>query len=261
MKFSITTPSFNQVEFLQRTIESVLAQTDIDLEYFVFDGGSTDGSVEILKHYDDRLTYWESVPDRGQSHAINKGFARSTGDVLAWLCSDDIYLPGTLAHVAKIFAVHPEVDVIYGGTGYIDQDDYLFRRKTPPHFSKHRLLKRDYIFQPSTFWRREVYEEIGPLDESCDYGMDYEYWLRMVENGFSFYREPKILSYMRMHNDAKSVGGVIKSIEAAKCIKIQYGYPSWKAQMDFFLAKYIKRCLWPIKRRMARILNQVGLGV
>lgn len=255
VKFSITTPSYNQSQFLQRTLDSVLMQEGVELEYFVFDGGSQDNSVQIIKQYADLLTYWESKPDKGQTHAINKGFARATGDILAYLNSDDVYTPGALARVATVLETYPEVDIVYGNCGYINEDDVLFRIKKAPPFSKKRLTRKDFIFQPSVFFRRQVYEVIGPLDERYHYCMDYEYWLRMAENDMIFYHEPTVLSHMRFHDEAKSVSAIPMALAEEKIMKLRYGYPKWEVQSSYLYKKYIGRYLWPTKRRIAYLLH------
>lgn len=251
MKFSIVTPSYNQVQFIQRALDSVLMQQSIELEYFVFDGGSQDGSVQIIKQYNDSLTYWESKPDKGQCAAINKGFMRSTGDILAYLNSDDIYTPDALSYIATIFEKHPEVDVIYGDCGYIDENDVLFRIKQAPCFSKKILFKKDFIFQPSVFFRRHVYQLIGPMDERYHYCMDYEYWLRMAKNDAIFFHAPRVLSHMRFHNEAKSVAAIPKALNEEKMMKLEYGQDWMETQINYLYKKYIGRYLWPLKRKIA----------
>ena len=177
---SVVTPSFNQAAFIEDTLRSVLAQDYANTEYLVIDGGSTDGSVEIIRRYASRISYWVSEKDRGQSHAINKGFARARGDVLAWLNSDDTYLPGTLSSVARCFAERPDVDLVYGDYIYIDPEGRtLFRRRLFDSMSYETLLYHDYLGQPAVFFRRSLLDKVGPVDEQLYYHMDWDLFLRM----------------------------------------------------------------------------------
>ena len=177
---SIVTPSYNQAEFIEETIQSVLTQDYARREYLILDGGSTDGSAHIIRRYADQLDYWVSEPDRGQSHAINKGLARAQGDVLTWLNSDDVYLPGALSAVAECFDRHPEVDLVYGDFVFTDlQGAVLRRRKVFPKISYAQLVFHDYLGQPAVFFRRSLFEQVGPVDESLYYSMDWDLFLRM----------------------------------------------------------------------------------
>jgi glycosyltransferase involved in cell wall biosynthesis len=209
MRLSIITPSYNHAAFITRTIESVLGQGYPDLEYIVVDGGSTDGTVDILKGYGDRLI-WTSEPDRGQSDAINKGLHRATGDVVAFLNSDDTYTPGALGRVGAFFTAHPETMWAYGKCRIIDERDREIRRPITWYknvllrrYSYRKLLAENFISQPSTFWRRSLHEEIGYLNEDEHYVMDYEFWLRAgarhpagVIDGY--------LANFRMYDESKS---------------------------------------------------------
>jgi glycosyltransferase involved in cell wall biosynthesis len=146
----------------------------------VIDGGSVDGSTDIIKQYAAQLDYWVSEPDHGQSHAINKGFARSRGDLLGWLNSDDVLLPGALTKVAQTFLSHPEIDLVYGDFVYTDPDGRpLRRRHVFPKLSYTNLWHHDYLGQPAVFFRKKLWERVGPLDESLHYCMDWDLFLRM----------------------------------------------------------------------------------
>jgi glycosyltransferase involved in cell wall biosynthesis len=185
VKISIITPSFNQGRYLERTVRSVLSQEgDFELEYLVIDGGSRDESVEILRRYGDRLR-WVSEPDGGQSDAINKGFRMATGDVLAWLNSDDTYEPGALACVAGAYREEP-FDWCFGDCRIIDEEDREIRKSITRYkmgqsrrYSFSRLLRRDFISQPSTFFAARAYRETGEIRRDLAYSMDYDYWLRL----------------------------------------------------------------------------------
>ncbi len=188
MKISIITPSYNQAQYIERTIQSVLNQTgEFELEYIIVDGGSTDGSVEIIQRFaaQDQRIHWVSEPDKGQSDAINKGLRRASGEVVAFLNSDDIYYPGTLQSVAQAFQ-QPTVQWAYGRCRIINEQDQEIAQGITRY--KNLLLGRyrywlllivNYISQPATFWRRSVLTEVGYLNEAEHLVMDYEYWCRL----------------------------------------------------------------------------------
>ncbi len=202
MKISIITPSFNQGNYLEKTIQSILNQNYPHLEYMVIDGGSTDNSIGIIKKYEKDLTYWVSEKDNGQSEAINKGLKKAQGEVVAWLNSDDLYLPETFKIVAKKFSDNPDVDIIYGDViNFYDskkEEHYNIKRFDPIDF-----ISRNPIHQPSVFWRRKVHSDIGFLDTSLHYCMDYDLWMRL----FLRHKALKInatLSKFRVHPKAKT---------------------------------------------------------
>jgi len=179
-RMSIVTPSYNQAAFLEETILSVFAQDYPDLEYLVLDGGSDDGSIDIIKSHEERISFWVSEPDRGQSHAINKGFRMATGEILGWLNSDDTYLPGCLRAVGEFFAANTEVKVAYGNFVYVDEEGRTLRqRHLPRRLSYTKLLFHDYLGQPAVFFRKEVLDRVGYLDECLRYSMDWDLFLRM----------------------------------------------------------------------------------
>ncbi len=204
MRLSIVTPSYNQGKYIEATLRSVLDQGDPDLEYIVMDGGSTDGTLAIVERYADRITY-RSEPDRGQAHAVNKGLALATGDVLGWLNSDDVYLPGALATARRVFEARPEVDVLYGDVVIIgpEGEPLLYRPEIGFDYAI-LLYGPNPIAQPAAFWRRRAMEAVGPLDESLHQAMDWEWWLRMARAGLRFWHEPAYLAGFRWHSEAKS---------------------------------------------------------
>ncbi len=187
-KISIITPSYNQAQFIERTILSVLNQDYQNVEYIVMDGGSTDGTLEILQKYADRLT-WKSEKDNGQAEAINKGLKMATGDVVAYLNSDDTYDSGALTKVIDFFEQNPDKNWVYGKCKIIDENDREIRKPITAYknlllrkFSYSKLLSENFISQPATFWKREIHSQVGFFDESEHFCMDYEFWLRIGKN-------------------------------------------------------------------------------
>lgn len=183
-KISIVTPSYNQAEFIEETILSVLEQHYPNLEYIIIDGGSDDRSADIIKKYDKFISYWVSEKDQGQTDALIKGFNLATGVILAWLNSDDVYLPSTLHEVGEIFANSRDgnLHVIYGNALFIDRSGRPFRYQREIHFNKFLwLYGYNYIPQSSTFWTREIYDGVGGLDRRFDLAMDADLWIRFSE--------------------------------------------------------------------------------
>ncbi|GIW79329.1 MAG: glycosyl transferase [Gemmatales bacterium] len=202
---SIVTPTKNQARFLPRTIESVVSQSYPRLEYVVQDGASTDETPTILKRYEAQLHSWDSRPDRGQAHAINLGFARSTGEILAFLNSDDVYLPGTLHYVADFFARHPDVDVVYGQRVLIDENDQEIGRWILPRHCDRVLLWADYVPQETLFWRRRIWDAVGgAMNEDYRFALDWELLLRFRSAGAKFCRLPRFLAAFRIHPEQKT---------------------------------------------------------
>jgi glycosyltransferase involved in cell wall biosynthesis len=201
---SIVTPSYNQARFIEDTLRSVVSQDYPRTEHIVVDGGSTDGSVDIIRRYAPHLRSWVSEPDRGQSHAINKGFAQAQGDILTWLNSDDTLLPGALHEVGRFFAGHPDVDLVYGDYVYTDASGRPMRRRHVfDTISYESLLYHDYLGQPAVFFRRSLFEKVGPLDESLHYCMDWDLFLRMWRMGRPRH-VAKVLATYRLDQAAKS---------------------------------------------------------
>jgi len=198
------TPSYNQGLFLEETIRSVLLQGYPDVEYIVIDGGSTDGSVEIIRKYEPWITYWISKPDRGQSYAINEGISRTSGDVIAWLNSDDVYCPGALRQIGDYFVTSRHADLLYGDCEMIDGNGRVYDRFNVRSGDIIQLLEENFIAQPSAFWTRRAWERVGGLDENLHYAMDYDLWLRMFLKEMSSIYLPTVLSRFRYHDTSKS---------------------------------------------------------
>ncbi len=258
MKFTIVTPSYNQGAFIQATIESVLEQREVALEYLVFDGGSQDNTLAVIERFAPQVTYWESKPDKGQTNAINKGFARATGDILGWLNSDDVLVPGALSQVANAFEANPDADVVYGDSSYMTKEGVMFRTKRARPFSIGHLRRHDFLLQPSTFFRRQIYDKFGPLDERYHSCMDYEYWIRLAESGARFFYLRTILSKMRFHEDAKSVSGILLSLNEERMLKLAHGYPYLQVLFIYYYKKFFDRFTWPVKRSIALFLHERG---
>jgi glycosyltransferase involved in cell wall biosynthesis len=201
---SIVTPSFNQAAFLEETIQSVLEQDYENLEYIIVDGGSTDGSLEIIQKYAGRLANWISEPDRGQTDAINKGFARAQGEIFAWLNSDDTYQPGAISEAADYLCNHPEAGMVYGDANLIDENGNVIGR-FPARQTDFSRLRRGYVHIPqqAAFFRADLWKQVGPLDPSFFFAMDYDLWVRLARQSALHYH-PRLWANFRLHGDAKS---------------------------------------------------------
>ena len=205
LRISIVTPVYNQARFIGATIESVLHQNYRSLEYIVMDGGSVDGSTEIIERYRPSLARFETGADTGQSNAINKGIAHASGDVLAWLNSDDLLLPGAIEYVAHFFERHPDVDVVYGHRIIVDADGRAIGRWILPPHDDDVLSWADYVPQETLFWRRRIWERVGArIDESFQFAMDWDLLVRFRNAGARFSRVPRFLGAFRVHREQKT---------------------------------------------------------
>lgn len=279
MRFSIITPSFNQAAYLPECVESVRAQAGVDtvggavvppfsVEHLVQDGGSADGTVEWLEGNLSRINgesgtadpeqvhtlSFVSGPDRGQTDAINRGLARSTGEVLSYLCSDDYLLPGALARVAGVFAGHPELDVVYGDYAFLEGDSGWVRRKRVGPFSVERLRRDNFISQPATFWRRRVYERFGGFDESLRFCMDHEYWLR-IAGSTSWSYLPEMLAVQRLHGDSKTGSQLVEAWEETALMAGRYGLGDAFGRRARTMRWYGAAC-YTAKRRFFRSIGR-----
>jgi glycosyltransferase involved in cell wall biosynthesis len=223
-KISIITPSLNQFEFIERTIESVLSQDYPNLEYIVMDGGSTDGTVEILKKYGKKIV-WRSEMDKGQGDAINKGLKLAKGEILAYLNSDDSYFPGALKSAAEFFIKNPQVMWVFGKCRIIDEKDKEIRASITAYknfwlrrYHYKTLLVLNYISQPAVFWRRKAYREIGEFDSKEYWELDYDYWLRLGKKYSPGFIDQNLANF-RVHEKAKTSIGIkhfLEEVEVAK---------------------------------------------
>ncbi|MEI8309517.1 MAG: glycosyltransferase family 2 protein [Verrucomicrobiota bacterium] len=204
---SIVTPSYNHAPYLEETIRSVLDQNYPKLTYAVVDGGSADGSAQIIERYKDNLSFSVSEPDKGQSDAIVKGMARLSGEVQAYLNSDDFLAPGVLEYVGSYFAEHPEVDAVYGHRIIVDGNTReIGRWILPPHYAE-STKHFDYIPQETMFWRRSIAEKAGGIDPAFHFAMDWDFILRLQASGARFRRLPYFLACFRAHEAQKSQAG------------------------------------------------------
>jgi glycosyltransferase involved in cell wall biosynthesis len=197
------TPSYNQAKYIEQTMRSVLEQDYPRVEYLVVDGLSTDNSVEIIKKYADKLAWWVGEKDSGQGEAINKGLARTKGEIIAWLNSDDYYLPGTLAAVVKIFEDNPDVVMVYGDMLAVDEHGRTINTLKYKQLSLQDLLCFQIIGQPSVFFRREVYEKTTGLDTTFHFLLDHHLWIRIAQQG-KILHVPQTWSAARYHAEAKN---------------------------------------------------------
>jgi len=202
---SIVTPSFNQAEFLEETILSVLNQDYPNLEYFIIDGGSTDGSIEIIKKYHDHITQWVSEKDKGQTDALNKGFSMAKGEFFAWINSDDVYMPGAISQAVTVLQNRPNVVMVYGDADYIDSHGNVIGH-FPARQTNLRKLQRGYVHIPqqASFFRSSTWQKVAPLDDSLFFAMDYDLWLRLAKHGDLLY-VPNVWAQFRLHEDAKTI--------------------------------------------------------
>lgn len=203
MLVSIITPSFNQARYLEQTIQSVLGQDYPHLEYIVVDGASTDGSVEAIKKYADKLTWWVSEKDSGQAEAINKGLARAKGEIVAWLNSDDYYLPSAVASAVKVFDENPDVALVYGNMLAVDERGNAFNALTYKQLSLQDLLCFQIIGQPAVFFRCKVLEKAGLLDPTFHFLLDHHLWIRIAQHG-KILHVNQMWAAARYHAEAKN---------------------------------------------------------
>jgi glycosyltransferase involved in cell wall biosynthesis len=209
LTITVVTPSYNQGKFIQRTLDSVLSQDYPILEYLVFDGGSSDETLDILKSYSDNVK-WISEKDRGQAHAINKGLEAAKGDVIGWLNSDDIYYPGAVKKVMAYFEENPAVDLVYGEANHIDEIDGIIEKYYTEPWDLERFKDVCFISQPAAFFRRRVVEKLGLLDVNLHFCLDYEYWLRIALSGGKINFLPDFLAGSRLYQTTKTLGQPVR---------------------------------------------------
>ena len=243
---ALVTPSYQQGAFIRATIDSVLGQAYPKLRYVVMDGGSTDETLDILASYGDRLDWW-SGRDRGQADAINTGFARVDGEIMGWVNSDDLLLPGTLAHVARFFRDHPEIDLVYGHRIIIDERGQEVGRWVLPRHDPAALALTDYVPQETMFWRAALWNVLGPLDIGFHYAMDWDLLLRAQRAGFRFRRLPRFLGCFRVHGEQKTAQTTELTQEMDQLRAAHFGRPISQREISRGLRFYQLRqlvCDW-----------------
>ena len=252
---SIVTPSFNQARYIEATIRSVLSQDYPQIEYLIVDGGSTDGTVEIIRKYAGRLAWWVSEQDQGQTEAINKGFGRAQGQILAWLNSDDTYEPGAVSAAVKYLLDHPDVGMVYGDCNFIDEDGRVIGKFGSAQ-TDYRLLRRGYVHIPqqTMFFRAEWWKQVGPLDPSFYFAMDYDLWTRLSARTELKY-VPQTWANFRLHGAGKTIAADDRCWPEM----IRVHYRDGGSFFSVIVAKYYVRKIiapfWNWRRR--RMLNNV----
>ncbi len=251
---SIITPSYNQAAYLEAALRSVLEQDYPRVEYFVADGGSTDGSVEIIRKYSDRLAWWVSEKDRGQADAVNKGFGRATGEIIGWLNSDDLYEPGAITRAVQLFEQHPDAALVFGDVRSIDGQGQAINIMRFGEWGLADLMAFNIISQPGVFIRRAALEEAGTLDLSYHYLLDHHLWLRVAQHGSMIYT-PHIQASARFHAEAKNVAHASRFGEEA------YRIVDWmqsQAELQGLFQQNLRRIMAGAHRINARYLLDGG---
>ncbi len=255
MRFSIVTPSLNQAAYLGECLASVSTAADhagITSEHIVIDGGSSDGTLDLLQKQPG--IRWTSEPDNGQSAAINKGLRQATGDIISYLCADDTLEPDSLRQVAETFTRHPEVNFVYGDAWFLESDSGWKRRKKAGVFSDTRLRKKgNFLLQPAVFWRRSVMERFGLFNEDLHYCMDHEYWLR-VSRYTRWQYLPQPLATCRLHDHAKTSRALAAAWKEAAAMQARYGIlfrPRWEAF-------WMQTAGWRYYRMKRRLFAKLG---
>ena len=261
---SIVTPSFNQARYIETTIESVLSQDYPRIEYLIVDGGSTDGTVEIIKKYERKggvtpplqrhgIGWWVSEPDKGQTEAINKGFERARGQILAWLNSDDTYEPGAVSAAVKYLQEHSDVGMVYGDCNFINEDGKMIGKFGSAQ-TDYRLLRQGYVHIPqqTMFFRADLWKQVGPLDPSFYFAMDYDLWTRLAARTALKY-VPRTWANFRLHTTGKTIAADDRCWPEM----VRVHYRDGGSFFSVIVAKYYIRKLiaplWNWRRR--RLLN------
>lgn len=257
-KVSVITPSYNQGQFVEETLRSVLEQGYPNLEYSVFDGGSSDGTVEVLQKYSGRLDFWRSEKDGGQAAAINEGFRRATGDIFCWLNSDDLQCRDALSRAAGFLgSCLDQPVVLYGGCEMFNDRTHGKEVRPAVHFSQELLETTDFLDQPSVFWTRKAWEKVGPLDESLHYSFDWEWFLR-ASKVCRFVAIEALLSRYRIHEGHKSgTGGKTRWFELLAVVR-RHSPPAVVRHYEFLVQRDLAR--WWLNKRMRLFLALKGLA-
>jgi len=237
-KVTIVTPSYNQADFLEETMLSVLNQTYPNIEYIVVDGGSTDGSVDIIKKYEDRLVWWVSEPDNGQSDAINKGFSHATGQIYNWLNSDDILYPEAVSVAVHFMQKYPQYELVYGDRVVIDNKGRILDVFEPVSVSKRMARFALRIPQETTFFTSRIWHKVGGLNTELHFVMDSDLWYRFLEET-RFFHIPVFMGAYRNHDESKSVYGLGKTVSKRAIAEVKYLRRNYST--FFSRIKYLRR--------------------
>ncbi|MFP3854638.1 MAG: glycosyltransferase family 2 protein [Anaerolineales bacterium] len=258
---SIITPSYNQAEFLEETIQSVLQQDYPFIEFIIVDGGSTDGSLDIIRSYESQLSSWVSEEDMGQTDAINKGFDMATGDILAWLNSDDTFLPGAVSSAVDFFDRNPWVGMVYANAYYIDGEGERIARY-PAGPTDYKGLRRgvNTIPQQTMFFRSILWDMVGPLDPTFYYAMDYDLWVRIAAvTPIAFH--PEYWAHFRLHSESKSRTAArrcwpemmrVHFREGGSCFSILYAKYLIRRVVEPIMPLRIKARAWRYQREQSQ---------
>ncbi|MFC2074468.1 glycosyltransferase family 2 protein [Campylobacterota bacterium] len=269
MKFSIVTPTFNHKEYIDTTIKSVLKNKKDypNVEYIVVDGDSNDGTQDVVRSYGNEIDLFISEPDDGQSDAINKGFSHATGEIYAYINSDDYYYPDTFVKVAKIFEENPGIDVIYGNCLFVTEDEQFLRYFTEVEpYDEYRLRScTDFIMQPTCFWRKEIYDICGGFTKDFHFGFDWEFWSRMAKKGANFFYLNELLAVNREFEETKTSRGGEKRLQELKQINmlhmqslLPYAYYSYSAaeyRSNPPERKIMEKIVWRLKAYFYRLFS------
>jgi len=243
LSVTVVTPSFNQARYLEAAIRSVCLQDYPRLEYMIVDGGSTDDSVDIIKRYESKLAWWVSEKDKGQTDAINKGFARAKGDILAWLNSDDTYEPGVVSAAVKYLQEHLEVGMVYGDANFINEEGRVIGKFASAQ-TDYRRLRQGYVHIPqqTMFFRAGLWKQVGPLDPSFYFAMDYDLWTRIAARSEIKY-VPQTWANFRLHSSGKTIA----SDDRCWPEMIRIHYRDGGSFFSVIVAKYyIRRMIAPL---------------
>jgi glycosyltransferase involved in cell wall biosynthesis len=258
---SIVTPSYNQAGYLEETLRSVLSQEYRQIEYIVVDGASSDGSREIIQRYADRLAWWVSEKDQGQTDAINKGFARATGQIFAWLNSDDTYEPHAVSRAVKFLLAHPEIGMVYADCNYINEHGQRIGRFPAAQTDLPRL-RAGYVHIPqqTAFFRASLWQQIGPLDPSFYFAMDYDLWTRIAARSRIHYHAGQTWANFRLHSSGKSIASDERCWPEMLRVHYRDGGSFFAPIVaKYYLRKFLSPLLsWRRRRLLARGTPQSG---
>jgi glycosyltransferase involved in cell wall biosynthesis len=225
---SIVVPSFNQGKYIGQTIESIIGQSYPRIELIIMDAGSTDDTRDVVRKYESSISHFVSEPDRGQADAVNKGFRVAKGDICSWINSDDMYMPGAFAKAADLIGSYNELKFVYGGSLYMCEGKSKRSAHWPPPYDAEKLRYRDYLVQPSTFWTRALWEKTGGVDDSFQYALDWEFFVR-ASKICPFIRCEDYLAIIRIHPTTKTTtGGGKRHRELVRIVEM-HGDEDWAA--------------------------------